>query len=120
MANDPRGELAQKCLDAERRVIGAVLVARWSISLVTATSAVLLDRQGPLWMQDLIRERMEANGDEVVDLHLWVVGPGIYSLIVSVVSPSPRSPEYYYRLLPPGLGLAHVTLEVWPQSKQMP
>jgi len=69
-------------------------------------------------MQDLIRERMEADGDEVVDLHLWVVGPGVYSLVASVVSSTSRSPEYYHRLLPPGLGLAHVTLEVWPRSER--
>lgn len=107
-------------MDPAMGIIGAVLVARWSVGLVVATSAVLLDRQGPSWMQDMIRERLEVDGDEVVDLHLWAVGPGVYALMISLVSSDPQSPEHYHGRLPPGLGLAHVTLEIWPRSGQAP
>ena len=61
-------------LDPAMGVVGAVLVARWSIGLVRTTSRVLLDRQGPEHVCADIRTAVEATGDTTVtDLHLWSV-----------------------------------------------
>ncbi len=107
-------------LDPTMGIVGSVLVARWSLGLLRTTSRVLLDRQGPRSLRESIRQSIEAQGDQVVDLHLWAIGPGSYSLILSLVSDHPRSPADYRMALPEDAQLAHVTIEVWPQKPETP
>lgn len=100
-------------MDPLMGIVGAVLVARWSLGLLRTTSAVLLDRQAPAEIRDSIRNAIEQDSDaEVADLHVWSVGPGINSAIVSVVANGPQPPEYYKRLLPQQAKLVHCTVEV--------
>lgn len=100
--------------DPAMGIVGAVLVGRWSIGLLHTTSVVLLDREGPDDLRSAIRRRIEAVDDNrVTDLHLWAVGPRMYSAIIAVVTPQPRPPEHYKRLLPAGLGIVHVAVEVF-------
>jgi cation diffusion facilitator family transporter len=99
-------------MDPLMGIVGAVLVARWSMGLLRLTTAVLLDQQAPDHMQAAIRASIERHDDNrVADLHVWSVGPAIYAAIVSVVSGRPRPAEWYKATLPSNLGLAHVTVE---------
>ena len=94
-------------------IVGAVLVARWSLGLLRSTAAVLLDREAPERIRTAVREGIEAHDDNsVTDLHIWAVGPSIYSAIVSVVTHQPRAPSHYKALVPPGLGIVHMAVEV--------
>ncbi len=106
-------------LDPLMGIVGAVLVARWSVGLLRLTSHVLLDRQGPRDLHELIRQCVEELGDKVVDLHLWAIAPGRYSLILSVASDHPRSPAEYRERLPHGGRLAHITIEIWPMQHEV-
>jgi cation diffusion facilitator family transporter len=100
-------------LDPVMGVVGAILVARWSIGLVRTTSRVLLDRQGPEHVCADIRSAVEATGDTTVtDLHLWSVGPGKYSLILVVTTGGPHTPESFRQRLPRDADIAHVAIEV--------
>jgi cation diffusion facilitator family transporter len=100
-------------LDPVMGVVGAVLVARWSVGLVRTTSRVLLDRQGPEHVCEDIRAAVGATGDTMVtDLHLWSVAPGKYSLILVVTTDGPHTPESYRQRLPHDVGIVHVTIEV--------
>lgn len=100
-------------MDPLMGIIGAILVSRWSWGLLRGTSAVLLDRQGPAELRAEITKCIEHDGDSrVADLHLWSIGPNNYGVIVSVVAHAPQPPEHYSQLLPSGLSLGHVTVEV--------
>lgn len=100
-------------MDPLMGIVGAILVCRWSIGLLRITSMVLLDKQGPENIQRKIKECIEEEGNNrVADLHLWVIGLNLYSVILSVVTHNPESPEYYKKLLPSDLRLAHITIEV--------
>jgi cation diffusion facilitator family transporter len=100
-------------IDPIMGVVGALVVLRWSAGLLRTSSSVLLDRQGPEALIKKIKDCIEVNGDNrVVDLHLWAIGPGIFSTAISLVTQNPQSAEYYKRLIPDKLGVAHVTLEV--------
>jgi Co/Zn/Cd efflux system component len=100
-------------LDPVMGVVGAILVARWSLGLLLTTSRVLLDYQGPEPIRSAIRQNLEQlPGVHVVDLHLWQIGPGIFSLAVSLIASDPRPPEHYRQHLPRNSGLAHITIEV--------
>jgi cation diffusion facilitator family transporter len=94
-------------------IVGAVVVLRWSVGLLRASSLILLDRQGPDALIKKVKDCIEADGkSRVIDLHLWSIGPGIFSAAISLVTRNPQSAEHYKRLIPEKLGVAHVTLEV--------
>ena len=100
-------------MDPLMGIVGAVMVSRWSIGLLISTSQVLLDHQAPAHIRQKIVEGMEKNGDaQVVDLHLWAVGPEIYAAILSLTANNPQSPDAYKQLIPPDIELVHVTVEV--------
>jgi cation diffusion facilitator family transporter len=100
-------------MDPLMGIVGAILVCRWAWGLLHVTSSILLDKQGSGQIITEIKERIERVGDNrVADLHLWVIGPDIYGVIISVVTHHPEPPEYYKKLLPSDLGLVHVTIEV--------
>ena len=100
-------------LDPVMGLVGAILVARWSVGLVRTTSRVLLDRQAPQHVRDAVRQLVEERGDEVADLHCWAVAPGKYALILAVVSDDPESATAYRTSLPSVLHVDHLTVEVW-------
>jgi len=100
-------------MDPLMGIVGAILVCRWSVGLLRITSSILLDKQGGNEICMKIKECIERVGDnQVADLHVWTIGPNIYSAIISVVSHHPEQPEYYKKLLPSDLRLEHVTVEV--------
>ena len=105
-------------MDPLMGIVGAIMVSRWSIGLLVSTSHVLLDHQAPAHIQKRIVEGLEKNGTaQVVDLHLWSVGPEIYAAIVSLTAKNPHSPDAYKRLIPADLKLVHVTVEVNADSR---
>jgi Co/Zn/Cd efflux system component len=99
-------------MDPLMGIAGAVLITRWSVGLLRGTARVLLDRQAATLEREILDAIEARDGDRVVDLHVWSVGPGIYSAIVSVVAGDPASPEEYRRRLPGDLGIVHATIEV--------
>jgi Co/Zn/Cd efflux system component len=94
-------------------IVGAMLVARWSLGLIRDTSGILLDHQAPAAILEQARTAIESVDDNrVTDLHIWSIGPGIYSATLTVVSNNPRSPGHYKNLIPGKLGIAHTVVEV--------
>lgn len=104
--------LGQNWLDPFMGIVGAVLVARWSWGLLRSSSYVLLDAQAPEDLREKVRKAIESAGDSrISDLHLWAVGPGIYAACIALVSSHPLGADAYCKLLPPRLGIVHVTIE---------
>lgn len=100
-------------MDPFMGIVGAVLVSRWSWGLLKDTSHTLLDRQAAPDLEKLVKQALEnENGTHVADLHLWSIGPNIYTAAISVVADQPESPDYYKTLLPDDIGLVHATIEV--------
>ncbi|RMC37253.1 CDF family Co(II)/Ni(II) efflux transporter DmeF [Paracoccus alkanivorans] len=94
-------------------VVGAMVIMRWSWSLIRDSAAVLMDRtpqDGRLPAE--IRKTIETAGDRVADLHVWQVGPGHHAVIVSLVSQDPKEPSHYKAQLSRIHGLSHVTVEI--------
>jgi cation diffusion facilitator family transporter len=105
-------------LDPVMGVVGATLVARWSAGLLRTTSRVLLDRQASEKLCQDIRERIGEVGGDVADLHVWMIAPGVYAVICSLVGDDPKSPAEYRAVLPAVLKSAHVTIEIWRRSQR--
>ncbi|MGX5736949.1 CDF family Co(II)/Ni(II) efflux transporter DmeF [Bosea thiooxidans] len=99
-------------LDPLMGVVGALIIAHWSVGLLRASGAVLLDAVPDMALAERIAERMTQAGAEIADLHLWQVGPGHYAAIVSVVAGMPQAPARYKAALAGLPMLSHVTVEV--------
>src|SRR5580658_1438907 len=106
-------------MDPIMGIVGSGVVAQWSWGLLRDTSSILLDRTPP--ETDLtaeIRKAVEADeGTTVTDLHVWQVGVGQYSAIVSIAAREPKTPEYYRRIFSEHEELQHVTIEICRQGE---
>lgn len=102
-------------MDPAMGIVGAVIIARWSWSLLRQTSAVLVDADLNPMLTEAVRRTLENDqGDRISDLHLWRIGPGAYAAIISIVSARPLEPEAYKAKLAHLSELAHVTVEPQP------
>jgi cation diffusion facilitator family transporter len=93
-------------------IVGAFVIASWSLGLVRDTGAILLDMNPDRAMAGRLRQAVEGDGDELADLHLWRLGPGHLGAIVSVVTAQAREASYYKARLARFTSLSHLTVEV--------
>jgi cation diffusion facilitator family transporter len=102
-------------LDPIMGIVGGLVIARWSWSLVKTTATVLLDaRATDDDLAEDIRKAVETEEDQISDLHVWQVGPGHHAAIVALVAKKPRNPSFYKDKLRGLEELSHVTVEVTP------
>jgi cation diffusion facilitator family transporter len=100
-------------MDPMMGIVGAILVARWSVGLLKESGRVLLDRQAPSDIVEHIIEHIEHEpGSTINDLHVWSIGPGIYACELCVTSKNNLSAAHYKSLLPNHVGIVHATVEV--------
>ncbi len=99
-------------MDAAMGIVGALVIARWSWTLLRDTAAVLVDADAGKERYSEVREALEDGDTAVGDLHIWRIGPGKYAVIASVIAADPASPEQYASRLAVHAEYAHVTVEV--------
>ncbi len=93
-------------------IVGALVIASWAFGLIRDTGAILLDMTPDRKLARRLRETIEADGDELSDLHLWRLGPGHLGAILSVRSATGMSPDAYREKLAGFTSLSHLTIEV--------
>ena len=59
-----------------------------------------------------VRLAIENDGDKVVDLHLWRLGPGHLGAIMSILTAKQRGAHYYRAKLARFRAVSHLTIEV--------
>lgn len=93
-------------------LLAAVLVARFAWTLMRRAGAALLDINPSPELTAEVRRRLSDGGEEVIDLHLWRLGPGHHAVIAVIAAAHPQ-PVATYRARLAGLaGVSHVTVEV--------
>ena len=79
------------------------------------TGGILLDVNPDRRLAENVRHVVEDNGDKVLDLHVWRLGPGHMSAVLSIATDEPqRRPGFYHTALKRFKALSHVTVEVNP------
>lgn len=100
-------------LDPLIALLAALMILRWSWQLLRQTCGVLLDAQAPAELRRQVSERLEAVADSrITDLHLWSVGHNAWTLVASVVSHDPASPDMYKAALAGLDGVHHPMVEI--------
>lgn len=97
--------------DALAGLAGAGLVAHFAWRLMRRAGAVLMDMNPSPELTAEIRTRLQGEGEKVLDLHLWRLGPGHHAAIVVIAAENPRPAEAYRARLAGLPGLSHVTVE---------
>ena len=96
-------------LDPLMGIVGSIVIAVWAISLIRDTGAVLLDATDTA-LEAEIRALVEGPGDATItDLHVWRVGPGAHSAIISVVG---TTRETICQRVAPVHEIEHLTVEI--------
>src|SRR6202166_428636 len=99
-------------MDPLAGVIGALVIANWSYGLMRDTGRILLDMNPDQGITAKVREAIESDGDRLLDLHLWRLGPGHLGAVVSVLTNKSRDCAFYRERLKNYKSLSHVTVEV--------
>jgi cation diffusion facilitator family transporter len=97
-------------MDPAMGIVGAMVIARWSWTLMRDTASVLLDTADDHIARE-VRALIEAPGDaRITDLHVWRVGPDASAAIVEVVGKV--SPVDLRERVKPVHEIAHLTVAV--------
>jgi cation diffusion facilitator family transporter len=100
-------------LDPLMGLVGGAVITWWAVGLCRQASRQLLDVVSSPRHEQIVRQRLEAIDDvRVADLHVWELGPGRRSCIVSVVTAHPREVTDYRDAVLAALDVAHLTIEV--------
>lgn len=98
-------------LDPAMGVVGAVVIAKWSIALIRQSADVLLDVTDERVAQE-IRAVLQVAGDvQITDLHVWKVGPDACAAIVSVLAKVEVTAEAIRERLHAVHEVSHLTVE---------
>ena len=75
-------------MDPIMGIVGAILITKWSIGLLKQSGNVLLDRQGPDHLVKSVEKVIKSmpSKPEIVDLHIWLIGPNIFSAAITVLA----------------------------------
>ncbi|MFA6022299.1 MAG: CDF family Co(II)/Ni(II) efflux transporter DmeF [Rhodospirillales bacterium] len=102
-------------LDPMIGLVGAVVIARWSWALMKDSGAILVDLLPPDEdLPDAIRAALVNAHDQIVDLHVWQIGPGHHAAIVAIASTAPQPLESYKARLSHLGEISHLTVEIQP------
>ncbi len=100
-------------LDPSMGLVGGAVIMWWTVSLCRQASRQLLDVVSSPAHEEVVRKRLESIDDvRVADLHVWELGPGRRSCIVSLVTAQPRELTYYRDAVLAALDVAHLTIEI--------
>jgi cation diffusion facilitator family transporter len=99
-------------MDPLAGLVGAAVIANWSVGLIRDTGGILLDRMPDRRIAEKVRTTVESEGDRVTDLHLWRLGPDHLGAIVCVATATAREAAHYRQRLACFADLSHVTVEV--------
>lgn len=108
-------------LDPLMGVAGAVVIARWAWGLLSDTSRPLLDMVPSAVDVAHLREVLEeASAGEVVDMHVWEMGPNEVCCVVALAAHKPVDIETCRRIVTQETAVDHLTIELRPCAGEHP
>jgi cation diffusion facilitator family transporter len=99
-------------MDPLAGLVGAGVIASWSAGLIRDAGAALLDVNPDRRLTEKLRRAIERDGDSVVDLHLWRLGPGHLGAILSIETASERDTGHYREAATRVARFSHLTIEI--------
>ncbi|CAK2988385.1 CDF family Co(II)/Ni(II) efflux transporter DmeF [Vibrio crassostreae] len=98
-------------LDSAMGVVGAFVIAKWTMNLMKQTSPILLDENIDQDYRDSVIETLTSYAS-VTDFHMWKVSGHHYSAAIILESNSDKTVSEYKQMLAKFDKINHLTLEV--------
>ncbi|MEZ8293928.1 CDF family Co(II)/Ni(II) efflux transporter DmeF [Vibrio splendidus] len=98
-------------LDAAMGMVGAFVIAKWTMNLMKQTSPILLDENIEQDYRDSVTETLMPYAS-VTDFHMWKVSGHHYSAAITLESNSDKTFSEYKQMLAKFDKINHLTLEV--------
>jgi cation diffusion facilitator family transporter len=99
-------------MDPIMGIFGSLLVGSWAFSLIRKSSKTLLDHQAPEHLVHEIEHAIEDDGESrITDLHVWLIAPDVYSVILSILNSGNLDAQAYRNRLA-NYKFQHITIEV--------
>lgn len=102
-------------LDSVVGIVGAAVIAKWTIGLIKQTSPILLDESIEQPYRRLIEEELAAFA-VIKDLHIWKISGHHYSAAIILESHVDKTVAEYKQILAKFDKIHHLTLEVHPMA----
>lgn len=101
-------------LDPAIALVASFVILRWAVGLLKQTASVLLDMEEPDLLRNKVNHQLDSmDGVRVVDLHLWSVGQGTWTMVASLVTHDAAIiPDKCKALLEGIDGLYHPIIEI--------
>lgn len=100
-------------LDPTTGIVGSLVIMKWSVDLVRLAGSELLDAGAGQESEQRIRCALEQlGGVTILDLHVWPMGQGRLSCIITLESDSPRPVAVYRAQILDAVYLSHLTVEL--------
>jgi Co/Zn/Cd efflux system component len=93
-------------------IVGAAVIAQWSVSLLAESSRTLLDLRVDK-LEEELRQTVIESGAQIVDMHVWPLGEGRHAAVISVRSPA--SIEPLRERIRGAIRIEHLTIEAAPE-----
>lgn len=87
-------------LDPFMGILGALVIIRWAYSLTVLTGKELLDAKLEDFDLKKIKEDIEKEGAQVLDLHIWKIGPANHACQGIIQTQQKKGSQYYRQFLP--------------------
>ncbi|WKY56858.1 CDF family Co(II)/Ni(II) efflux transporter DmeF [Vibrio sp. SNU_ST1] len=98
-------------LDAAMGMVGAFVIAKWTMNLMKQTSPILLDENIDQDYRDSVTETLTPYAS-ITDFHMWKVSGHHYSAAITLESNSDKTVSEYKQMLSKFDKINHLTLEV--------
>lgn len=99
-------------LDPAVGIIGGVVVLKWSMGLIRQTGMDLLDAHDLTIDRDNLVKKIENDGSQVMDIHLWKLAPGQIGCEIIVRRNQEQKSAYYRDLIQKNFNIHHLIIEV--------
>ena len=100
-------------MDPLMGIVGALIIAKWSVGLLKQTSPILLDSSIPEDYRVRIQQIIENESNDLVsDIHIWEMSSNHYAAVISIVAQNHKPPNDYKSILKQFKKLSHITIEV--------
>jgi cation diffusion facilitator family transporter len=101
-------------LDPTMGIVGSIVILKWSYELTRTTATELLDVNTGHHLEDQIRAALSAldDGVRLLDLHVWPMGNGRMSCVVTIESSNSHTVQEYREKILAQVTLAHLTVEL--------
>jgi len=107
--------LGWQMMDPLMGIVGAIIILKWSRSLLTTSASILLDRAAGGEIEDQIRNVVKhESGSSNFDLKMWFVGPEEVAATLKFESPEILETRIAKKILESVSGLSYLNVEAFP------